>query len=58
MNSLQNPCIQNSKLWLTIYKLEKTRKQKIVLTPLQRYELCNYLNGKPYNRKILKEFIY
>jgi hypothetical protein len=58
MNSLQNPCIQNSKLWLTIYKLEKTRKQKIVLTPIQRYELCNYINGKPYNRKILKEFIY
>ena len=58
MNSLQDPCIQNSKLWLTIYKLEKTRKQKIVLTPIQRYELCNYINGKPYNRKILKEFIY
>ena len=57
MNSLQSPCIKNSKLWLTIYKLEKTRKQKIVLTPQQRFQLCNYINGKPYDRKVLKKFI-
>jgi len=57
MNSLQSPCIQNSKLWLTIYKLEKTRKQKIVLTSNQRFQLCNYINGKPYDRKVLKKFI-
>lgn len=53
-----NICTQNSKLWHLIYKLQKRNpNKKIILTPEQRLSLCNYMNGKPYNRKILKEFI-
>jgi hypothetical protein len=54
-----NPCIDNYKLWNLIYKLEKLNpNKKIILTSHQRYALCNYMNGKPYDKKILKEFIY
>jgi hypothetical protein len=53
----QNNCI-NSKLWTFIYKLKKTNPhKKIVLTPEQIFAICNYMNGKPYDRKILQEFI-
>lgn len=52
-----NSCVDNSKLWHLINKLEKVRKEKIVLTSEQRFQLCNYVNGKPYNRKILAPFI-
>ena len=57
MNYNNNNCVNNSKLWHLIYKLEKVRKEKIVLTSEQRFQLCNYVNGKPYNRKILAPFI-
>ena len=57
MNNNNNNCVDNSKLWMLIYKLEKIRKQKIVLTSEQRFQLCNYVNGKPYDRKILAPFI-
>ena len=51
-------CIQNGQLWQLIYDLQKTnRNKKIILTPQQRFAFCNYLNGKPYNRKVIKEFI-
>lgn len=52
-----NSCVDNSKLWHLINQLEKVRKEKIVLTSEQRFQLCNYINGKPYNRKILAPFI-
>jgi hypothetical protein len=55
-NSLNNYA-QNAKLWTLILKLEIARKQKIVLTPEERFNLCNYMNGKPYSRKVLKNFI-
>jgi len=48
----------NAKLWTFINKLKKTNPNKnIVLTPQQIFSICNYMNGKPYDRKILKEFI-
>jgi hypothetical protein len=50
-------CIQNGQLWGLIYKLNKTNRTKTVLTSEQRYALCNYMSGKPYNRKILSPFI-
>ena len=54
-----NACTNSSQLWTLIYKLEKLNPgKKIILTSEQRFSLCNYMNGKPYNRKILKEFIY
>jgi hypothetical protein len=54
-----NFCTDNSTLWTFIYKLQKLNpKKNIVLTSEQRFAICNYMNGKPYNRKILKEFIY
>lgn len=53
----KNNCENSSKLWHLIYKLQKVRKEKIVLTSEQRFQLCNYVNGKPYDRKILAPFI-
>jgi hypothetical protein len=56
-NNYNINCTENSKLWNLIYKLQKTNKKKIILTSEQRFALCNYMNGKPYNRSVLKEFI-
>lgn len=51
-------CTQNSNFWKLIYRLKKTNPgKKIILTSRQRFALCNYMNGKPFNREILKEFI-
>jgi hypothetical protein len=50
-------CIQNGQLWNLVYNLQKTNNKKIVLTSEQRFALCNYMSGKPYNRKILQQFI-
>jgi hypothetical protein len=58
MSNIQNRCTEDFKLWRLINNLEKIRKTKIILTPEQRFSLCNYINGKPYNRNILKKFIY
>jgi len=52
-----NGCDESSKLWMFIYKMQKIRGQKLVLTSEQRFQLCNYVNGKPYSRKILAPFI-
>ena len=58
MNNNQNSCIDNSKLWYFIYKLQRTNNNKnLKLTSTQRFSICNYMNGKPYNRKVLKQFI-
>ena len=58
MNNNQNACIDNSKLWQFIYKLQRTNHNKnLKLTSEQRFSICNYMNGKPYNRKVLKQFI-
>ena len=54
---MNNKCTENSKLWVFIYKLQKIKKQNIKLTPIERYNLCNYINGKPYDRVVLKSFI-
>jgi len=57
-NNINNNCTDNSKLWNLIYKLKKFNpKKKIILTSEQRFMLCNYMNGKTYDRKVLKEFI-
>jgi hypothetical protein len=58
MKSIQDPCLQNAKLWHLIRQLEITNPgKKIVLTPEQRYNLCLYMNGKPYDKKVLAPFI-
>ena len=55
---LQNSCIENAKLWTLVYKLQKANPQKkIVLTSEQRYALCNYMNGRPFDRTVIKEFL-
>jgi hypothetical protein len=57
MNNLQS-CTNNSKLWHLIYKLQLTNgNKKIILTAQERFNLCNYMNGLPYNKNILKKFI-
>lgn len=54
-----NFCTDNSQLWTFIYQLQKSNpNKKITLTSRQRFSLCNYMNGKLYDRKVLKEFIY
>ena len=52
-----NKCTENSKLWHIIYKIEKIKKIKLNLTPKQRYNLCNFVNGKPFNKKYLQFLI-
>ena len=57
MPQINSQC-QSSQLWHLIRKLQIARKNpKLVVTREQQYQLCNYLNGKPFDRKILKEFI-
>ena len=57
MNHSQS-CTNNSKLWNLIYKLQVTNgNKKIILTSQERFNLCNYMNGLPYNKKIIKRFI-
>jgi hypothetical protein len=53
---LPNNCIENSQLWALIKSLEKRNNTKIVLTPQQRYALCYYMNGLPFDRKVLAPF--
>ena len=49
---------QNAQLWHLIRKLEIARgNKKLIVTTEQQYQLCNYMNGKPYSREILKDFI-
>ncbi len=57
MNSQTNECTQNYKFWQFIYKYNKINKTKVVLTPAERFNLCNYMNGKPYDKKTLQRFI-
>lgn len=52
-----NGCDESSKLWMLIYKMQKNTGKKIVLTSEQRFQLCNYVNGKPYNKVVLRSFI-
>ena len=53
-----NDCTQNSKLWNIINKLKKAHPNKqFNMTPQQRFNLCNYINGKPFDAKLLREFI-
>ena len=54
---IKQNCTQNGQLWHLVYNLEKTNRKKIILTPEQRFALCNYMNGKLYNRKVLQPFI-
>ena len=58
MTNNTNTCVDNSKFWHLIYKLQKTNHNKnLKLTSEQRFSLCNYMNGRLYNRKVLKQFI-
>ena len=61
MNNVNNNnCTENSKLWTLIYKLQrgpKFRNTKLILTSEERFNLCNYINGKPYDKKVLHKFI-
>ena len=54
---MTNKCTENYKFWRFIYKLEKIRNEKIILTPIERYNLCNYMNGLPFDRKALQRFV-
>jgi hypothetical protein len=57
---MHNPtqCLENAKFWQFLRKLELTNPdKKIILTPQERYELCNYFNGLPFNRAVLAPFI-
>jgi hypothetical protein len=57
-NKNKNNCTTNGQLWHLIYNLQKANGgKKIVLTSEQRFALCNYMNGKLYNRKVLQPFI-
>ena len=59
MNNNKCQCTDNAKLWNFIYKLQKYNNNKnLKLTSEQRFALCNYMNGKPYNKEVLKNFIY
>jgi len=54
-----NNCLNNARFWTLILNLQKTRKNKnLKLTSEQRFALCNYMNGRLYNKKVLKPFIY
>jgi hypothetical protein len=58
MNSNMNNCTDNARFWNLIYSLQKTRKTKnLNLTSQQRFALCNYMNGRLYDKKVLKQFI-
>lgn len=53
-----NKCVENSKLWSIINKLKKAHPNKeFNMTPEQRFNLCNFISGKPFDAKILREFI-
>jgi hypothetical protein len=57
MQQVNQQC-QSSQLWKLIHKLKIARKNpNLVVTTEQQYQLCNYMNGKPYDRQIIKEFI-
>ncbi len=57
-NCNQNGCTDNASFWYLIYNLQKTRNVKnLNLTPKQRFALCNYMNGRLYDRKALKPFL-
>lgn len=57
MNNCNN-CVNNSKFWHLIFRLQITRHNKnLKLTSQQRFALCNYMNGKPYNKNVLQPFI-
>lgn len=50
-----NSCVENSKLWHTLLKMRRANNNKsIILTSEQRSALCNFVNGKPFNKKILR----
>jgi len=53
MNQNCNQCLESTKLWQFIYKYNTINKTKLVLNPQQRYQLCLFINGKLFNRKIL-----
>ena len=57
-NPINQPC-NSSQMWHMIRNLQIANKNNnLYLSAQQINALCNYMNGKPYNRKILKEFIY
>ena len=53
MNQNCNQCLESTKLWYFIYKYNTINKTKLVLNLQQRYQLCLFINGKSFNRKIL-----
>jgi hypothetical protein len=57
-NNNSNFCTIDPNFWTFLYKLQKINgNKKIILTIQERFNLCNYMNGKPYNKKVLKKFI-
>jgi len=57
-NCNQNGCVDNASFWTLIYNLQKTRHVKnLNLTPRQRFALCNYMNGRPFDKKVLQPFL-
>ena len=53
MNQNCNQCLESKKRWQFIYKYNKINKKKLILNYQQRYQLCLFINGKIFNKKIL-----
>lgn len=55
MPNNKQTCLENSKLWQVLYKMQRANNNiPIVLTPQQRSTLCNYVYGRPFNKVILQ----
>jgi hypothetical protein len=55
MQNNKQTCLENSKLWQVLYKMQRANNNiPIVLTPQQRSTLCNYVYGRPFNKVILQ----
>jgi hypothetical protein len=57
ISNTNNNCANSSKLWTLINHLQKIYHKQIILTTQQRLELCNYVNGHPFNKVIINDFI-
>jgi hypothetical protein len=51
-----NKCLESAQFWQFIRKLQLANPN-VKMTPQQRFELCKYMSGQPFDRKILAPFI-
>ena len=58
-SNVNNQSCNSARLWHLIRNLQIANKNNnLKLSEQQINALCNYMNGRPYNRQILKPFIY